>query len=1087
MRKGKKIGLWIGGVIGIVLVLFVIAMIAMPLVIDRQDIKNKIASRLSQELGGEVEFGAIRTSFFPPKGEISNLRLRLSVIDGAVESVRADLKILPLFTGKVRIGEIFIREPDLTIALPAITMETGEAPRKGENGGIQKKVKELLGRIEERMPDATIRIRNGTIVLTEEEEPLYRFQHVAARIETPPGRLAVDISSRANIWKSMTVKGAVEADGSKATGTIEIAELQLQSLARYFAPAAANTFPSALLTFKSDLETPDFKSVQGALEGRARHEKIPYPVEVSKARFFYDPQQLTIGDFKLNTGESSLAVSSARIGLTGEKTLKVESTSADLSMDTLLAWAVPMLSPVEGIEKFAAEYKDMKGRVLLSSVDISGPLAAPSEWDISGKVSLENIVFSIKELPAPVRIAAGAFEGTRGRISFEIKNAALMESNFSLSGHIEDPGAETALIDLSAAGDIGPGAVQWLTKRFDLPEQITSLRGAFRIAELNVKGPVAKPKELAYSGKGAFDSVIVETTRFPDAVTVESGEFAVTPAVLTVKGVRVAAQGSSMTLSGSAKGYSDGTPLLEFVFNGLLSEKTAAWLKAEDYLSPWARIDAPIALSGGRLLWGAGTKRVEAVLTKKEDLRIAFDIEMAPQKIIVRTLTIDDPESSVRMTAVLREDVYETEYKGHLTQGTLRKLIQGREDLIGWTKGDFKLHVSRQKPSESRVTGTIQVGGFAYGEDLKAPVQVRELSITGDGSSSIRIDSAGFTWRQTDIDLKGRIGFSPEKIVLDLVAATGGFDWEKVRKIAREEGEAGEKSGKGAEGATGILDKLNIEGKVALMADYFKYDDLTWRPFHAVANLEGNRLRIDLDEGSLCGIQMDAAARVAPDPMRLEAEAKAKEQELASVLNCFLENRLMTGDMDLTGRITAKGISQNFFENLQGRFKLTAEDGRIFRFGLLAKILAVVNITEILKGQAPDLTGAGFGYTTAQASGVIENGVVTLEETFIDGKSIDLAFTGNLNIPEKKIDLTVLVTPLKTVDTIIEMIPIIGHIAGKNFMAIPVRVSGDLSNPAVTPMSPTAVGRGLLGVLERTLKLPVKVVQPFLPDEKQNE
>ena len=75
-----------------------------------------------------------------------------------------------------------------------------------------------------------------------------------------------------------------------------------------------------------------------------------------------------------------------------------------------------------------------------------------------------------------------------------------------------------------------------------------------------------------------------------------------------------------------------------------------------------------------------------------------------------------------------------------------------------------------------------------------------------------------------------------------------------------------------------------------------------------------------------------------------------------------------------------------------------------------------------------------------------------------------------------------LVTPLKTVDTIIENIPVVGYLLGENFIAIPVRVRGDLSNPSVTPMSPSSVGKGVLGILERTLKLPLKIIQPFLPE-----
>jgi hypothetical protein len=83
--------------------------------------------------------------------------------------------------------------------------------------------------------------------------------------------------------------------------------------------------------------------------------------------------------------------------------------------------------------------------------------------------------------------------------------------------------------------------------------------------------------------------------------------------------------------------------------------------------------------------------------------------------------------------------------------------------------------------------------------------------------------------------------------------------------------------------------------------------------------------------------------------------------------------------------------------------------------------------------------------------------------------------------------MTVLVTPLKTVDSLIKRLPIIGHVTGQNFMAIPVRITGDPSNSKVTPMSASAVSEGVRGILERALKLPAKVTQPFLPDQEKKE
>ena len=75
-------------------------------------------------------------------------------------------------------------------------------------------------------------------------------------------------------------------------------------------------------------------------------------------------------------------------------------------------------------------------------------------------------------------------------------------------------------------------------------------------------------------------------------------------------------------------------------------------------------------------------------------------------------------------------------------------------------------------------------------------------------------------------------------------------------------------------------------------------------------------------------------------------------------------------------------------------------------------------------------------------------------------------------------DLVILVAPFKTADRIVKVLPLIKHILGGRLISIPFRAQGDLKNPIVIPMHPTAVGSEVLGILERTLKLPITIIQP---------
>jgi hypothetical protein len=69
----------------------------------------------------------------------------------------------------------------------------------------------------------------------------------------------------------------------------------------------------------------------------------------------------------------------------------------------------------------------------------------------------------------------------------------------------------------------------------------------------------------------------------------------------------------------------------------------------------------------------------------------------------------------------------------------------------------------------------------------------------------------------------------------------------------------------------------------------------------------------------------------------------------------------------------------------------------------------------------------------------------------------------------------------------VEILPLIGNVLGGKLISIPFKAKGDLSNPDVYALPPTAVGSGILGILERTLKLPLTIIQPVITAVKNGK
>jgi hypothetical protein len=86
-----------------------------------------------------------------------------------------------------------------------------------------------------------------------------------------------------------------------------------------------------------------------------------------------------------------------------------------------------------------------------------------------------------------------------------------------------------------------------------------------------------------------------------------------------------------------------------------------------------------------------------------------------------------------------------------------------------------------------------------------------------------------------------------------------------------------------------------------------------------------------------------------------------------------------------------------------------------------------------------------------------------------------------------EIDMTLLISPFKTVDRLIASVPILGKaIVGENtaLVTIPFGVSGILPDPNIEILPAQAVSESILNLVANTLKLPFTILSPMV--EKEN-
>jgi len=142
---------WLLGVVAVLVLLVVAAAAALPYLVDTPRIQAYLAANASQALGRPVRFSSVSLRVLPlPAVELHDLEVAEDPKFGTAPFLKLDigrvrLRLLPLLTGRVELGDIVLRKPTVTIIQAAdgrlnisslgATSEPPPVPRPGRSAG----------------------------------------------------------------------------------------------------------------------------------------------------------------------------------------------------------------------------------------------------------------------------------------------------------------------------------------------------------------------------------------------------------------------------------------------------------------------------------------------------------------------------------------------------------------------------------------------------------------------------------------------------------------------------------------------------------------------------------------------------------------------------------------------------------------------------------------------------------------------------------------------------------------------------------------------------------------------------------------
>ena len=698
-----------------------------------------------------------------------------------------------------------------------------------------------------------------------------------------------------------------------------------------------------------------------------------------------------------------------------------------------------------------------------------------SEFELAGNYG---------RIPFPLAIKGGRFSYKGKQVDVENLRGKLGQTSFAQLSAGLNWETEPALAVTSGKYEVLLEEVfPWLVSVERLPfhpDNIRTVDGVVALSTLSIKGPLLRPENWEVASTGEIKNLTLNTTLLPGLVEVTAAKFDEIQNAggqkFSFSNAQISMLDSSFKMRGDLQDYLKGLKDADITFEGDMGPEVTQWLShlirlpAELYPRP------PLLISHARLLWRKGTRTsFTGDLVVKNGTRVSIDATRNPEELIISKLLIQDAASHASIQLDFKNRECGLDFIGHLSKTTLDNLLANTPVAGGQISGDFHVQLVIDHPMQSTSHGKVEGQGIVLQLKPDAPLKIDSLSLDAAGKN-IKVASAVVSWEDIHMLLGGDVNFSEEEFLFDLDLSSSGMDWDKIKKIFEKKGKDNKK-----------LFDLPLRGTLRLKSESFRYQKYTWSALQADISIDPHEININVKNANLCSISTPGVLKISTQDIQLDFKPGPHYQSLDPVLTCLWNrSHQIDGRFKLTGNITGQAKAGELIQSLRGKLRFDARDGRIYHSLILARILAFINITEIFSGSFSDMEKEGFGYKKIKIKTKIKKGQLRFKEISMDGNTLTLTGKGTLDLNNNALDLMLLVAPLKTVDRLVDKVPLVGDIIG-DIISIPFRVKGDVKNPKVVPLSASAIGSDLMGIMKKTLKLPFKIIQPLLPNNNKDE
>jgi len=1092
-------------VAGVFLLLVVGIVVLLTAIIDSETIRAKILTAASRAVEGELTCRTIQLSLLP-RPSVTFHMTKLAIpgkLEGTVVSVTARPKILPLITGRLSLAVLALDSPDFRAVLPLAPGDIPQEHGKFSRAVFEEHMASIIGRMSGRVPGLVLTVHDGRLLLSDGEKTVHHFEKIEGRVALPPGTLDIGLSCTSDLWDTLQLQFSASDDDPAGSGSrleLKGRHMEIEALRRAFLFAAGKnetvrdvwdivrTGTIEDVTVKSSGKTAAELAhmanitAKGSLHsGRIIIPGIDLTLDAVKADIKYSDGVLEGTDIDARWNTVAGHGGSLRLGLAEE--------SIPIHFEINAAAELPALSVLGHFSDDDRVKQEMK------AICAAGGYAA-GRLAIDGMIPDVAVTFALADLslaggyarfPFPVKITGGQYFYTSKTLGVKHLKGTIGQSSFTDFSADIDLGDHHALAIRSGSIDLSVDEIYpWLTSFEQVKEVakgLSTARGGVALSSLSVRGPLIKPAAWTFEASGRVRNIVCEGPAVQGAVTLERARFTVNEKTLAFTDARIKKLDATLDASGTLSEYIKGLKGGDVALQGSIGTKAMRSIWEMSNIPREFIVGTPLTLSSLALAWKRGDAvKVSAVGMIAKGPRVALDLVKKPHDLHISKFSINDNESDVAGSLRINAGIFDLAFDGTLVHTTMKKLLPEFEYGSGGIRGKFKTAIVKAEPSHSKTEGALQVDHIQPIRGVPVALNIERLHLHSVKNNLV-LDSAQITMDGRRYSAGGTIGLSGDVFDLDLNITSDGIEWSTIEKfMARQADTHSPKS----------VDFVNmpIRGTVSLRSDFFRWGGYAWYPMNADVRFGDKRIDIDIKDAVLCGISTPGHVTVTPQTVTINFETVPREKNLEPFSTCISKGTsTITGTFEFQGAFKTAGFKRDFkdvgvmkvlTDNLSGTFELAARKVRIIRDATFSGLLAYLDGTEHFDEALSDIKKEGLTFLGMKLKAELVGGVLRIHEATYEGEQIEIAGTGEVNLVNHNLDLKLLVAPLKRVDAVVKKIPAVGYILGGSLISIPIVITGTMDDPRVSKMSPAEVGASLLGIMKRTLNLPVRVIEPVM-------